>query len=380
MKIIIVGTAHPYRGGLAAFNERLAREYASQGHDVEIITFTLQYPAFLFPGQTQFSSEPAPAGLKITRSINALNPLSWIKTGRAIKRKSPDMVVFCYWMAFMAPCFGTIANFARHRKTKMVALIHNMIPHEPTVLDKLFPGYFVKAMDGFVAMADSVAADINRFDGRMKPKAVSPHPIYDLYGDPLTKQEAAFRLGLHDDKLYVLFFGFIRQYKGLDLLLEAFADERLRKLPVKLIVAGEFYENPQPYMELIIKWKLESHIELRTAFIPDSEVRNYFSVADLVAQPYRSATQSGVSQIAYSFDKPMLVTNVGGLAETIPDGKVGYVVDVNPAQIADALVDFFSNNRAGMMIENIRVEKQKYSWARMTEAINGLFDKKNSKT
>jgi len=373
MKIIIVGTAFPYRGGLAAYNERLAREYVKQGNEVEMITFTMQYPGFLFPGKTQYSSESTPTDLKISRRINALNPLNWISVGREIRKKSPDKVIFCYWMAFMAPCFGTIARYARSPKTKMVAMVHNMIPHEPTILDKLFPRYFVKAMDGFVAMAESVVADINHFDTEKKPKALSPHPIYDHYGEAFTKKEAAIKLGLHEQNSYILFFGFIRHYKGLDLLLEAFADSRLREFPVRLIVAGEFYENPQPYLEAIIRLKLEGLVELRTGFIPDNEVRNYFSVADIVAQPYRSATQSGVSQIAYHFEKPMLVTNVGGLAEIVPNGKVGYVVDVNPKQIADALVDFFVNQRAEKMIENIKIEKQKFAWSRMTDAIDGLF-------
>ena len=373
MKIIIVGTAFPYRGGLAAYNERLAREYVKQGNEVEIITFSLQYPMFLFPGKSQYSEEFAPEDLQITRMIHSMNPLNWMKVGYKIKGKSPDMVIFSYWMAFMAPCYGTIARFARSSKTKMVGLIHNMIPHEPTVLDKLFPRYFVKGMDGFVSMAESVANDIKRFDPDNKPKVVSPHPIYDHYGSALTKQEAAMKLGLHEQKSYVLFFGFIRHYKGLDLLMEAFSDPRLRQFPVKLIVAGEFYENPQPYLELIIKLKLEGLVELRTGFIPDSEVRNYFSLADIVAQPYRTATQSGVSQIAYHFEIPILVTNVGGLAETIPDGKVGYVVKVEPTEIADALVDFFSNQRSEDMIENIKIEKQKFLWSRMTDAINGLF-------
>jgi len=216
-------------------------------------------------------------------------------------------------------------------------------------------------------------ADINHFDTENKPKVVSPHPIYDHYGDALTKKEAAIKLGLYEQNNYVLFFGFIRNYKGLDLLLEAFADKRLRKFPVKLIVAGEFYENPAPYMQQIIRLGLDDMVELRTKFIPDNEVRNYFSIADLVAQPYRSATQSGVSQIAYHFEKPMLVTNVGGLAEIIPDGKVGYVTEVDPKQIADSLVDFFANDRSGKMIENIKIEKQKFLWSRMTDAINGLF-------
>jgi glycosyltransferase involved in cell wall biosynthesis len=373
MKIIIVGTAFPYRGGLATYNERLAHEYVKQGQEIEIITFTLQYPAFLFPGKSQYSTEFAPEDLKINRMINSMNPLNWIKVGRSIKKKSPDMVIFCYWMAFIAPCFGTIARYARSPKTKMIGLIHNMIPHEPTILDKLFPRYFVKSMDGFVAMAQSVVDDINHFDPENKPKVVSPHPIYDHYGVALTKKEAAVKLGLHEQKNYVLFFGFIRHYKGLDLLLEAFADKRLREFPLKLIIAGEFYENPAPYLQQIIRLGLDNMVELRTKFIPDNEVRNYFSISDIVAQPYRDATQSGVIQIAYHFEKPMLVTNVGGLAEIIPDGKVGYVVDVKPTHIADALVDFFTNNRSKEFIENIRQEKQKYLWSRMTEAINKLM-------
>lgn len=373
MKIIIIGTAFPYRGGLAAYNERLAHEYVREGNDVEIITFTLQYPGFLFPGKTQYSAEAAPTDLKITRKINAINPLNWIKVGRAIQKKSPDLIVFCYWMAFMAPCYGTIARYARSSKTKMIGLIHNMIPHEPTILDKLFPRYFVKSMDGFVAMAESVVADINHFDTENKPKVVSPHPIYDHYGDILTKKQAAIKLGLREQIQYILFFGFIRQYKGLDLLLEAFADKRLREFPVKLIVAGEFYEDPAPYLQQIKRLGLDDLVVLRTSFIPDKEVQNYFSVADLIAQPYRTATQSGVSQIAYHFEKPMLVTNVGGLAEIIPDGKVGYVVEVCPKQIADALVDFYTNDRAEKFIENIKVEKQNFSWSRMTGAIDGLL-------
>ena len=375
MKIILVGTTYPFRGGLAAYNERLAREYMAQGHQVEIFTFSLQYPSFLFPGKTQLSSEKAPNDLKIHRTINSVNPFSWIKTGRVIKRKNPDKIVFCYWMAFMAPCFGTIARFAHNSKTTCIGLIHNMIPHEPSILDKLFPQYFVNSMDGFVAMADSVKQDIKHFDKNNKPIAVSPHPIYDHFGDIVDKKTAIQSLKLSEKFSYILFFGFIRHYKGLDLLLEAFADERLRKFPIKLIIAGEFYEDSAAYYQLIAKLKLEDFVELRTEFISDNEVRNYFCASDIIAQPYRSATQSGVSQIAYHFETPMLVTNVGGLAEIIPNGKVGYVVDVDPTKIADALVDFYSNDKSTFFIENIKIEKQKYAWSKMTDAISSLNTK-----
>lgn len=372
MKIIIVGTAYPYRGGLAAYNERLAREFQAQGHEVEIYTFSLQYPSFLFPGKTQYSSEQAPADLKITRKINSVNPLSWISVGKKIKAKQPDKVIFCYWMAFMAPCFGTIARNCKSKSTKCIALIHNMIPHEPSVLDKLFPAYCVNAMDGFVAMAGSVVEDIKQFDKKNKPKLVSPHPIYDHYGAITSKTEAAEALDLDSNYKYILFFGFIRKYKGLDLLIEAFADVRLRQYPVKLIIAGEFYDPQEPYKEIIHKYALEDEVILHTDFIPDSEVAYYFNAADMVAQPYRSATQSGVSQIAYHFEKPMLVTNVGGLAETVPHGKVGYVVEPDKNKIADALIDFFENNRSEEFIKNMQEEKKKYAWSKMVETINKI--------
>ncbi|MDD4993949.1 MAG: glycosyltransferase [Paludibacter sp.] len=372
MRIIIIGPAFPYRGGLAAFNEQLAREYIKQGNDVEIITYTVQYPGFLFPGKTQYSTETAPSDLTITRKINALNPLNWFSVGQFLKSKSADKIIFCYWMAFMSPCLGTISRLAKSSKTQVIAIIHNMIPHERTILDIILPRYFIKSIDGFVAMSESVIVDINKFDSENKPKVMTPHPIYDHYGSILDKKKSAYKLGLKSDFSYILFFGFIRYYKGLDLLLEAFSDSRLRKLPIRLIIAGEFYEDRKLYLDIIARLGLEDYIELRTEFIPDNEVKNYFSLADLIAQPYRSATQSGVSQIAYHFEKPMLVTNVGGLAEIVPNGKVGYVVAPDPIQIADALVDFFVNSRSEKMIENLKIEKLKFSWSRMIEAIDNL--------
>ncbi len=372
MKIIIVGTAYPYRGGLAAFNERLAHEFVRQGNEVEIYTFTLQYPSFLFPGKTQFSDDEAPADLKITRRINSVNPLNWISVGKEIKASNPDKIIFCYWMAFMAPCFGTIARFAKTEKTKIISLVHNMIPHEPSLLDKLFPKYFVKAMDGFVAMTNSVVNDINKFDSKKKPKLVSPHPVYDHYGAILPRSEAMDALNLDPDFRYILFFGFIRRYKGLDLLMQAFADVRLRQFPVKLLVAGEFYEPKEPCFEMIKKYALDDLVVLHTDFIPEKEVAYYFNAADLIAQPYRSATQSGVSQIAYHFEKPMLVTNVGGLADIVPDGKVGYVVEPEVNKIADALVDFFENNRSDDFIKYVKEEKKKYDWRMMVQTVNTI--------
>ncbi len=376
MKIVILGTAYPYRGGLAAFNERLAREFQSQGHEVEIYTFTHQYPNFLFPGKTQYSTEPAPEALKIVRKVHSYNPFNWVKVGRELSEKRPDALIFAYWMSFMAPCMGSIARKVRcNHHTKIIALVHNMIPHEPNVLDKILPSYFVKSMDGFMALSESVVKDIEKFDKRGCPKQFSPHPIYDHYGERLPRETALSRLNLSPVSRYVLFFGFIRAYKGLDLLLDAFADERLKQLNVKLIVAGEFYGDSEPYLKIIKDLRIEDRIVLCTDFIPDSEVNRYFSAADIVAQPYKTATQSGVTQIAFHFEKPMLVTNVGGLPEIVPDGKIGYVVEPDSQQIADALCRFFSENKQEEFERNVVEEKKKYAWSRFTEAIAEVMRK-----
>lgn len=374
MKIIIIGTAHPYRGGLATFNERLATQYVKEGNEVEIYTFTLQYPSFLFPGKTQFTDEPKPDNLNIFRKINSINPCNWIKVGKEIRKKQADLVIFCYWMSFMAPCFGSIANYIRkNKKTKCISLVHNMIPHEPTILDKILPSYFVNKMHAFISLSESVVGDIESFDKHHKPKDFSPHPIYDHYGERLNREVALEKLKLSPDFRYILFFGFIRAYKGLDILLEAFADERLRQYNTKLIVAGEFYEDENQYLNQIKKLNIESWVELRTDFIPNSLVNAYFSACDIVAQPYKTATQSGVTQIGFHFEKAMLVTKVGGLPEIIPHGIIGYAVEPHPNEIADALVDFFQNQRQQSFEQNVINEKDKYAWHRLTAKIQSLY-------
>ena len=374
MKIIILGPAWPYRGGIAAFNERLARQYQAEGHQVEIVTFTLQYPSFLFPGTTQYSTEPAPEGLKISRRINSVNPLSWLATGSYLRRQRPDLVVSPFWLPFMAPSFGTILRLGRRKATRRVAILHNLIPHEHRIGDKQFARYFIRSNDAFVTLSRSVLDDIDLFDPKhRRPRAFSPHPLYDHYGDTLTPAEARRTLGLKEQGRYVLFFGFIREYKGLDLLLDAMADERLEQMGVKLIVAGEFYGDPKPYHEQLRRLDLADRVVLHTDFIPDHEVNRYFCAADIVAQPYKSATQSGVSQIAYHFEKPMLVTNVGGLPEIVPDGKAGFVVEPDAQHIADALVRFYNDNCAERLTQGVRDEKRKYLWPAFTATLASLF-------
>ena len=373
MKVIILGTAWPYRGGLAAFNERLAREYQSLGHEVEIVTFTLQYPSFLFPGKTQYSDEPAPENLKITRRLNAINPFNWLRVGRYIKRQQPDLLITKFWLPFMAPALGTVNRVAKRKGMKRISILDNLIPHEKRPGDKSFAKYFVGSVDGMVAMSRSVLSDVDLFDPRgRKGRTFCPHPLYDHYGTQLRREEALQMLGLDTENRYILFFGFIREYKGLDLLLDAMADERIKNLGAKLIVAGEFYGDPRPYMEQLEQLGIGDRVVMKTDFIPDHEVNRYFCAADIVAQPYKTATQSGVTQIAFHFEKPMLVTNVGGLSEIVPNGKVGFVVEPNARQIADALVRFYEEDWREQLTNGVREEKKKYLWDNMTESINNL--------
>lgn len=369
MKIYIVGTAYPYRGGMAAFNERLAHQFAKEGHEVEIWTFTLQYPSFLFPGKTQYTNGKAPDGLRIFRKINSINPFNWLKVGRELGKKHPDLVVMKFWLPFMAPCLGTIARIIRRNgKTKVVSTLDNVIPHERRIGDIPLVKYFLNSIDGSVVMSHSVISEVESIDSK-HPKIFSPHPLYDHFGTKTSREDALKAIGLPEDKRYMLFFGFIRDYKGLELLMRAFTDNRLKNNNIELIVAGEFYNNADKYFRLEEELGLKGKIRWFSDFIPDDRVRYFFCAADIIVQPYISATQSGVTQIGYHFEKPMLVTDVGGLAEMIPDGKAGYVVRPEAGAVADALADFFGNERLGSFDDGLKEEKQKYGWSKMTEAL-----------
>ena len=370
MKIVIIGPAYPLRGGLATYNERLARAFQTAGDTVRIVTFSLQYPDFLFPGQTQFSTEAGPADLDIEVSLNSVNPLSWWQVGRKLCQERPDVVVFRFWLPFMGPALGTVARLVRgNGHTRCVAITDNVIPHERRPGDGPLTRYFLSACDGFVTMSRSVLTDLQALGFSRKPALYRPHPLYDNFGPVKDKATALAALDLPATFGYLLFFGFIRAYKGLDVLLEAFADARLAALPVKLIIAGEFYEDAAPYEALIQQHNLESRLVRATDFIPNERVADYFCAADLVVQPYKHATQSGVSQVAYHFGRPMLVTDVGGLAELVPAGVVGYVVPPTPTAIADALVDFYTQQREEHFAAGVRAERGKFSWEVMVAAL-----------
>ena len=373
MKIIILGTAYPFRGGLATFNERLARQLQAEGHEVEVITFTLQYPSFLFPGKTQHSSEQAPANLHITQQVHSCNPFNWWKVGNKIRRMQPDLLISCYWMAFFAPCYGIIQRIAkRNGKTRCIGLVHNMIPHEPNLLDKLLAPFYVRHTDGFVALSESVVKDIDSLDKQTKPKASYPHPIYDHYGAQMEKNEACQALDLDPEKQYMLFFGLVRAYKGLDLLLDAFGKVKDQLPDLRLIVAGEFYEDEEKYRAQLYFNKLNDRVIIHNNFIADADLCKYFGAADLIVQPYKSATQSGVTQVAFHFEKPMLVTNVGGLGEIVHDHKMGYAVEPNAEAIAEAITDYYTNNRQADYTQYLIQQKENYSWSGLTNAFMNI--------
>ena len=366
--VVIMGPGYPLRGGLATFDHRLALEFMRQGHDCSIYSFSLQYPSFLFPGKTQYSDEPAPESLTIHPLINSVNPFNWMTTGDRLKKEKPDLIIVRYWLPFMGPALGTILRrVKKNNHTRIICIADNVIPHEKRPGDKAFTRYFLKACDGFVTMSEKVMQDLQLFQPA-KPARLVAHPLYDNFGEIISKTAARIKLGLSEKDKIILFFGFIRKYKGLDLLLEAMADPGIRQAGIKLLVAGEFYEDAKPYQEQIVKLGIREQLILRTEFIADSEVRNYLCAADAVIQPYRNATQSGVTPLAYHFEKPMVVTRVGGLPSLVPDRKVGLVAEPNPAAIAGAILEFYQLGE-DYFIPHLRNEKQKYSWDKLTGSI-----------
>ena len=369
--IVIVGPAHPLRGGLATYNERLARELMLKNH-VTLLTFSLQYPNFLFPGQSQFSDDLKPEDLSIDIALNSINPLNWFLVGRKYKKIKPDIIIFRYWMPFFGPCFGTFARIVKsNHHTQIIAITDNIIPHEKRFFDTPFSKYFLPVLDGAVAMSRKVLGDLQNFpiSKPVKKTGYHAHPLYDNFGRSVSKSEACESLGLDENKRYILFFGFIRNYKGLDILLEAMSllPESLKD--VNLLVAGEYYEDSAPYDEIIAQKQLGKRVELHTKFIPNDDVRLYFSADDIVAQPYRNATQSGVSQIAYHFETPMIITNVGGLSELVPHGEAGWVCEPMAKSLAAAIVSMYVPKRLDHIRNSLKELKKQFSWPSMVKAL-----------
>lgn len=356
--------------------EIMARTFQQRANRVDIKTFTVQYPALLFPGKSQTVTAPPPPDLEIRRCVNTTDPFNWLRIGRRIRRERPDFVLPKYWTPFMAPCFGTIARIARKNgHTKFLCQIDNVEPHEHHATDGLFNRYFLRSVDGFVYMSEQVHRELEAYT--QAPALFAPHPLFENFGSRTDRGEACIRLGLDAAAGYVLFFGLVREYKGLDLLLDAWA--RLRRegktAGRKLIVAGEFYAPKEPYLRQIETLGLSDEVILRDRFIPDDEVKYYFSAADFVVQPYRSATQSGVTQIAYQFCVPMVVTDVGGLAEIVPDGRVGYVCAPEAGAVAQAVERMYEPGRLDRFRENMAEERKRFSWEVMCDRITELYDR-----
>lgn len=375
MKIVIIGPGHPLRGGLATFNQRLCKQFIDEGHDCCIYSFSLQYPSFMFPGTTQYSSEPAPEGLPIYSVINSIHPLNWLQVGNELKRLRPDIIVVRYWLPLMGPALGTIVRYARKNKhTRIVAITDNVIPHEKRPFDVPFTRYFLKGCDAFITMSEKVMKDLRSFEAE-KPAQQVLHPLYDNFGEPVSAEAARTHLGVSQTDKIILFFGFIRKYKGLDILLEAMKllkdKQQQGGATYKLLIAGEYYEDAKAYQEQIERLGIKDNLILRTDFIADSEVKYYLCAADVVIQPYRSATQSGVTPLAYHFEKPMIVTNVGSLPALVPNEKVGLVCEPEPASIAGAIDRYFELGE-NYFIPHLRGEKKKYSWHNIVKAITGI--------
>lgn len=368
--VIIIGPAHPLRGGLASYDERLAKAFMDKGYDTTIYTFSYQYPTFLFPGTTQYSTEPAPENISIKVKINSVNPFNWINIGNELRKLKPDIIVVRYWLPFMAPCLGTILRRVKKNKhTKIICIADNIFPHEKRPGDKVFTNYFLKPIDGFITMSEKVLADLHQFAKGKRAQFV-PHPLYDNFGEKINKKEARERLQINLQDKVILFFGFIRKYKGLDILLNAM--KLLQQNPstqnIKLLIAGEFYEDEKNYQELLNDPLIKDKLILHTEFISDSMVKYYLCAADCVIQPYRNATQSGVTPLAYHFETPMIVTNVGGLPSLVPDKKVGLIAEPGAESIAEKVKEYFDLGEE-FFLAHLREEKKKYSWNNMVEAI-----------
>ncbi len=360
MKIISIGPANPLRGGIAKFNESFALACKASGYETEIISYRFLYPGFLFPGKSQRTDDPPPPGIKIYTWLHSVNPFNWINNARKIIRLNPDVVVIHYWMPFFAPVMGFLARRIRKKtNAKVIAVVHNLIPHEKQAFSGFLTSYFTNSLEGIICLSSSVLQEVKDFNTSI-PALYLPHPVYDIYGSRVSRESAISHLNLDQNKKYLLFFGLIRKYKGLDLLLNSFA--RIDMPDIRLIVAGEFYEDKSTYISLAEELGISDEVIFTDLFIPDDEVKYYFSAADMVVQPYITATQSGVTQIAYQFDCPMLVTNTGGLAEIVIHNKTGFVCEKDPEEIASKISAFFTNDLSAEMIENIKKEKERFTW------------------
>lgn len=368
LKIALVGLTYPFRGGIAHYTTLLCRALRER-HDVRFFALYRQYPSLLFPGKTQMDESDDSFNIDHEATIDSINPVSWFRTASRIVDQRPDLIVVSWWHPFFAPAFGTIARLARRKGIPTCYLCHNAVPHERSAIDKALLQYAFSAAPVFITHSKQDHDDLKA----LKPDAIvhqNPHPTYDVFAtdEPLTPDEAKRRIGLAGKRL-LLFFGFVREYKGLAHLLDAVrrlgADEGYH-----LAIVGEFYDDKSKYQSALEELTSRGQITLVDRYVPNEEVAVYFTAADLVMVPYLSATQSGVIQIAYAFLKPVIATTVGGIPEVVTDGRTGYLV---PPADADALASaaqrYFAEDRREQFEREIVEENEKYSWDRMVETI-----------
>jgi len=379
MKIVIVGTAFPMRGGIAQFNALLYK-YLGAKHDVTMFSFKRQYPEFLFPGKTQFEQgEPSfkIADEKNEIIVDSVNPINWINVGLKIAKKKPDLIIFKYWLPFFGPCFTTISFFAKFfSKAKVLFICDNVIPHEKRFGDKFFTKLAFSQVNYFIVMSKTVEEDLKKFNKGILYKLI-PHPVYNIFGAKVSKAEAKefiakeYNIDTRNEKV-ILFFGYIRRYKGLNYLIDAMP-EILKKLKLKLLVVGEFYENEKKYLEQIENLNLKDSVKVISDFVPDDKIRYFFSASDVVVLPYVNATQSGIIQIAYYYDKPVIATDVGGLSEVVKNNETGFIIAPESSKsIGDAVVKFYEDNLEEKFSVNANSEKKNYSWEKFVSSIESL--------
>lgn len=358
MRISILSAFYPFRGGIAQFNARLFRSL-EKNHPVKAFTFTKQYPALLFPGKTQFVEKNDQVdAIPAKRIVNPFNPFSYFKAVRALRKSDPELYVSNYWMTFFGVCFGFLSNRLGSNNVR-IALIHNLIPHEPRFFDKFFSRYYIKNHDGFIVMSDSVESDLLSLYPEAKYMKLQ-HPWYDHFGDKIEREEACTQLGIDPEKFNVLFFGLIRDYKGLDILLEAFDG---LSTEFQLIIAGEVYGDRDKYMKIIDSSRNKERIIFHDRYIADAEVKVYFSAVDCCVLPYRSATQSGITATSFHFEVPVLVTDVGGLKAIVEPINAGVVVsEASPEMIALGLIALSNKERLASCKHAIRNAKKLNSW------------------
>ena len=372
MRIAILSCFYPYRGGISQFNACLYGELSKE-HVVKAFNFKRQYPEFLFPGKTQYvTADDEAVPVESESLLDTANPFSYGKTYRAIRDWKPDILIVRYWMSYFAPSLGYITRKMR-KHCKVISILDNVIPHEPHFFDAPLTKYFLKGSTGCITLCEAVSKDLLNLKKDVN-YTVLQHPLYSHFGNKMTRESAEEKLGLAKGKKNILFFGLIRTYKGLDILLEAFG-----RLPedYQLIIAGEPYGSFDKYQEIIDRLPNKERIHTSLKYIKDSEVTDYFSAADIAVLPYRSATQSGISSVSYHFEVPMIVTDVGGLKETIGDRGTGIVApDGKPETIADEITRYFSDPslKAGF-IENIRLEKERLSWKRFADGLLEFADR-----